>query len=202
MVILAFMVLSFLGFAYFVYMKTIARIYNLNKIHPSYIAITCVLIVISLFPLTYIVQRGYVLQGLAPFLLFVSPPEDLFEPIAKVRLDPSKDSYTFKFTHKYLGNHELRISFPGESLNKIENDLYVSIKIADGNRTLLEKSSREISGIFGNLKRGINFIDYKVPKDLPVSHELVAVVVVKGSIGDFVKQNGPADIIITHGSEE
>jgi hypothetical protein len=159
-------------------------------------------VAILIFLLKNPIQRGKIFPQIGPLLNLVLPADDLFLPLAASPLDPKKLEYVLTFQHKYVGNHQLKISFPRiGALVSPKHNLEVSLTVTDGERALLNQFSNAPTSYWGATDQGLIFISYRVPDNLPVSKTLNATFGVGGDIKSFVEKYGPATLTLRKGSD-
>ena len=169
------------------------------------IVLTPVLIAVLAFILKTPIQKGYFFSEFGILLNLIYPPKDLFYPLAATKLDPNQTDYTFNFKHKYIGNHQLEISFPRVGVVKYPPEKFeVNMIVTNPNdkKVLLTRKGNSSSVYLGAQKEGIVLITYSVPSELPIRKELTATVQLKGPIDSLLQRTGPAELTLTHGSDE
>ncbi len=198
------MVLILALFAIAVISLIFCAIFSKGKIRKVSIAIS---ILIFLVPFVGLfksnIQQGEFLSDFGPILILIAPPNDLWEPLGKVNLNYSKTEYQFEFTHKYVGNHVVDLSFNKlKVMEMAENNFEIEYVVSNGEKILFSQRSNKGWSYWGENNSGINYISYKVPQELPVNAKLFATVKVKGDISSFIKKYGPTRLSIRKGSDK
>jgi hypothetical protein len=162
-----------------------------------------VLVVVGFYLLRTPIQQGKFLAQLGPILSLVFPAEDLYVPLALVRLEPGKVEYSLDFTHKYVGYHGVEISIPGKSkIGKMEPELRISLKVFEGQALLYSDEPDKGYGFWGKEDHGLHFARYRVPEDLPVSKPLRAKITISGDLSGFLEGREGTVLSITKMSDE
>jgi len=151
-------------------------------------------------------QRGEMLAdtSIGPLLNLISPPSDLYLPLASIALDPEISEYTLRFSHKYPGNHALMVASPRPLKEESPSyaDISVSMAVFDGQKELLGMASDKAGQFWGREDYGAFLVSYKVPRDLPISRELTAKVKISGDLGGFLERRGNTVLKIQKFSDE
>jgi hypothetical protein len=170
---------------------------------PSAFIALPVLLVLGLFLFRAPIQQGKVLAGLGPLMSLVFPADDLYEPLVTVALRSGTAEHELSFAHKYVGRHAVKITVPGKfGIEKLENDLQVSLRIYDG-ASLLHEDGPKVGGQFwGKDSYGLHFTQYSVPQDAPVGTPLSAVVHINGDLKQFLEGRDKATLGIIKMSDE
>lgn len=159
-----------------------------------------------LFALKNPIQQGKILKNttLGPLLNFVSPPPDLYNPLASIELEHEKSEYTLLFSHKYLGNHALKVSSPNppNEDNPRYDDISVSFSVFDENKEVFKMINGKPGQFWGHNDYGAFFAWYRVPRDLPVSKQLKAEIKITGNLKKFLHRRGNTIVKIQKYSDE
>lgn len=151
-------------------------------------------------------QRGEMLAdtSIGPLLNLVSPPSDLYLPLASINLDPEIKEYPLSFSHEYLGNHALMVASPRPPKEDSPSyaDISVSLAVFDGQKALFKTESGKVGQFWGRDDYGAFLVPYKVPKDLPVSRDLTAKVQISGNLKGFLGRRGSTVLKIQKFSDE
>ncbi len=178
---------------------------NLRKACATLVA--CLVVIPTLFIfLVYAfkaeIQQGKFLPNLALILILLSPPQDLFNPLATEYLDQNKKDYKFQFRHKYVGSHYVELAFNKNTPKfKISDNLELYYVVKNDNKVLFQQSSKVVSQYWGQNHNGLIFITYAIPQTLPVNVTLDTTVTVSGDIKAFLKDHGPTQIVVRKGSD-
>ncbi len=152
------------------------------------------------------IQQGKLLKNttIGPFLNLISPPSDLYFPLASIKMEPEKTEYILSFSHKYLGNHALTATSPKpvKEANPIYSDISITLSISDGAIKLLSMEPNKANQFFGRTDYGAFLARYKVPKDLPVSKPLTATVIISGNLSGFLERRGATFLTIKKFSDQ
>lgn len=152
------------------------------------------------------IQEGRLLQNtsVGPLLNLISPPVDLYTALGSVELVPEKTEYIIKFSHKYSGNHALKVSSPKPAREEHPkySDITVSLTVSDGEKILLRIRSDKIGQFTGRDDYGAFFALYQVPKDLPVAKELKVTAKISGNLTGFLERRGETTLKIQKYSDE
>jgi len=150
------------------------------------------------------IQQGKVFSSIGPLLNLVFPPEGLYEPLAEEQLTTNKTTYTFDFSHKYVGNHIIEIIIsPARSVGlQGQQRLGVSAQFLVNKKAVFEQPEDEGCPFWSNAFNGFEYIHYAVPKDLPISTPLTVKIRVHGDIDSFLRENGKAVIRLRKSSDE
>jgi len=149
------------------------------------------------------IQRGKMLPGFGEVLLLVSPPKDLFEPLAMQEISPNQQEYDFVIKHKYVGNHVIDISVGRlGSMDKLKNDFKVRCIVQKDGQVLYDETLDKGWSYWGGSSDGLTFQRYRVPQDLPIDTLLKVKVIIEGDLNSFVSDYGPTKLIIRKGSDE
>jgi hypothetical protein len=143
-------------------------------------------------------------SGLGPLLNFFSPPPDLYNSLASINLEPEKTEYILTFSHKYLGNHALKVSSPRPIREERPDysDISITMSVSDEEKKLFEMGPNRPGQFWGRDDYGAFFSWYKVPKDLPVSKQLIATVKISGNLKGFLERRGDTVLKIEKFSDE
>ncbi|MBW1849684.1 MAG: hypothetical protein JRJ27_21765 [Deltaproteobacteria bacterium] len=168
-----------------------------------------ILIIIILIPVAFIIlikpaQQGKVLPQWGKLSFLFSEPKDLWNLLAEESLDKDKKEYNFTFTHKYVGNHSVEIIFSNKNIDvgKIDkNDIRLTVAFYEGTTLLFSKTTSYIGGFIGPRGKGLTYIRYSLPEDLPVHKKLNAKIEITGDIEEFINKHGSAKILIKKGSD-
>lgn len=149
------------------------------------------------------IQQGKILADFGPLLSLVCPPDDIYKALAEESLSPTKTIYSFKISHKYVGNHGISIIVPSSNGPDFKNKepLKVTTRFFRGKKIALE-SNQSGSQFWGNDEYGFDFSHYTVPRDLPVSELLTVEVTIHGDIDAFLKQNKDARVAVKKMSDK
>ncbi len=148
------------------------------------------------------VQRGKILPSFGPLLSLVSPPEDLWVPIASTALELNKIEYNFNLSHKYVGNHDVGISVQKmQGIGSIGNDLIMDFSLKHHDNISLSKTTQSIGTFWGRKDCGLRFLTYQVPDIVPVDKPIKAKVIIRGNIEEFISSYGEATLYIKKGSD-
>jgi|LGVF01.2.fsa_nt_gb hypothetical protein len=165
-----------------------------------------VILVILLFLFKGPLQRGEMLAdtSIGPLLNLVSPPPDLYLPLASIALDPEITEYTMSFSHQYPGNHALMVasSRPLKEKSPSYADISVSMAVFDGQKELFRKASEKAGQFWGREDYGAFLVLYKVPRDLPISRELTAKIKISGNLRGILERRGRTVLKIQKFSDE
>ena len=178
---------------------------NLRKICTS-LVMCLVVIPTVLICLVYVfkseIQQGKFLPNLAPILILLSPPQDLFNPLVTENIDPNRKDYKFQFRHKYVGNHHVELAFSKNAPeSKASDNLELHYVVKNGNKVLFQQNSKVTSQYWGQNQNGLIFITYAIPQALPVNVTVDATVTVSGDIKAFLKDHGPTQVVVRKGSD-
>ena len=168
-----------------------------------------ILIIIILIPVTFILlikpaQQGKILPRWGKISFLFSEPKDLWYPLAEDLLDKNKKEYSFTFTHKYVGNHDIEILFSDKSMDvgRIDkNDIRLTVTFYESTKLLFSKATSYVSWFKGLRGNGFTYIRYSLPEDLPINKELNAKIEITGNVEKFINKYGSAKIIIKKGSD-
>ncbi len=155
------------------------------------------------------IQQGKILPQFSPILILLSPPNDIEKPLGADYLTPNKKEYDLKITHKYLGNHEIILSFKKldsyDELEKTEEELFLTVEFKHDSRIIYSTSSERPISYYGYAttenKSVVSFIRYNIQNDLPINTLLKVKIKVEGDIKQFIKKYGPVKIEIQKGSD-
>jgi hypothetical protein len=151
-------------------------------------------------------QRGEMLAdtSIGPLLNLISPPSDLYLPLATITLDPEIPEYTLTFSHQYPGNHALMVASPRPLKEKSPSyaDISVSMAVFDGQKELSGMASDKVGQFWGREDYGAFLVSYKVPRDLPISRELTAKIKISGDLRGFLERRGNTVLKIQKFSDE
>lgn len=107
-----------------------------------------VILIGMLFLLKEPIQQGKILAGTSfgPLLNILSPPADLYHPLAFIVLDPEISDYSLNFSHKYLGNHALMVASPRplKEISPSYAGISVSLTVFDGQVEMLKMESGKV----------------------------------------------------------
>jgi hypothetical protein len=172
------------------------------------LSLTVVLVILPLCLILFVavfrssIQQGKFLSGLGSILILIAPPQDLHEPLGIQNLDPNKREYRFEFQHKYVGTHDVNLSFRKlESMESAHTNLEIQYAVSIEGKTVFSQTSQKGWPYWGMKNSGLMFISYNVPQDLPVGKKLSAVVTVHGDIAALIKKYGPTQLVIRKGSD-
>jgi hypothetical protein len=160
----------------------------------------CVILFVAIFRSS--IQQGKFLSGLGPILILIAPPQDLHEPLGIQYLDPSKKEYWFEFQHKYVGNHDVDLSFrKQDSMGSVYTTLEIQYAVSVDGRNVFSQTSQKGWPYWGMKNSGLMFLSYNVPQDLPVGVKLSAAVTLHGDIAALINKYGPTQLVIRKGSD-
>lgn len=150
------------------------------------------------------IQQGKFLAEVGPLLNSIFPPDDLYKTLAEENLSPTKATYIFNISHKYVGNHGIFIIVPSDRPSiKYRKSLGVSTRFFIGNKLIFEKPNDNHAGQYWGIDTyGFFFSNYNVPRDLPVSEPLTVEVTIHGDIDAFLKENLAAKVAVKKMSDE
>jgi len=168
-----------------------------------------VLLLIILVPVMFILlikpaQHGKMLPQWGKLSFLFSEPKDLWTPLAEESLSKNKKEYNFTFAHKYVGNHNIEIIFSNKSLDvgKInKNDIRLTAAFYKDTKMLFSETTSYIGTFVGPRGKGLTYIRYSLPEDLPVNNELHVNIEITGNSEEFINKYGSAKIIIKKGSD-
>lgn len=149
-------------------------------------------------------QKGLVFPTFGQLSLLFSEPDDLWIPLATETIDTKKSHYEFNITHKYVGNHVVKILFADEEIDPWgikTDDLSLTIRFYRDSEEILSKQSSFVGGFKGLRGNGLMYIDYHLPTELPVNEQLKATVEIKGNLEEFITKFGDSEIQISKGSD-
>lgn len=177
--------------------------------HKTFLLITTVIVITPLACILLLgafksqIQQGKFFPKLGTLLLLIAPPDDIWTPLGASILEPNKQEYSFEIIHKYVGNHNVLISFKKlKSMEKAaDNNFAVSFTIEKDGKSILSKSSKQNSYYWGKTTSGIIFIRYKVPDEVPINSHLKATVLIDGNIKRFLDKYGETKLVIKKGSD-
>ena len=185
--------------ATFIFTKKFLRLFSATLIAILILPL-CFLVFLGIFKDK--IQQGRLLPQLGTLLLLVSPPKDLWVPLASDVISHDRKEYGFLITHKYVGNHDVFISFkPLESMEVAENDFKVRIIMEKDGKVLYDKTSQKGQPFWSKDDSGLTFHHYKVPEDLPIHTPINAKIYIDGDIDTFIKHYGAAKIVVGKGSD-
>ncbi len=148
------------------------------------------------------IQQGKILPKIGPLLLLISEPKDLWKPLASNIISKDRQEYEFFITHKYVGNHDMVISFKRlEPMEIAEHNLKIRLTVEKDGKILYDRMTQKAISYWGKEDSELMFQRYEVPEDLPVNTLLKAKVYIEGDIGDFIKRYGPTKIVLKKGSD-
>ena len=131
----------------------------------------CFILLVAIFRSS--IQQGKFLSKSGPILILIAPPKDLHEPLGIQNLDPNKREYRFEFQHKYVGNHDVNLSFRKlESMESAHTNLEILYAVSIDGRNVFSQTSQKGWPYWGMKNSGLMFISYNVPQDLPVGKKL------------------------------
>ena len=153
-----------------------------------------VILVGLLFAFKAPIQQGKIFKNttLGPLLNLVSPPPDLYNPLASIELEPEKTEYILLFSHRYIGNHALMVSSskPVIEKNPKYDDIAVSFSVFGSKEEVYITANEKPGQFWGRNDYGAFLASYKVPKDLPTSKQLTATVIISGNLKGFLERRG------------
>jgi len=148
------------------------------------------------------IQKGNILPSFGQILILIAPPDDLWVPLGEEYLTSNTKEYHFEFTHKYVGNHVVEISFKQiQIMETADNNFEVEYRVTDGQKEIFNKKSNKGWPYWGQKNSGLTFISYQVPDELPVNTKVFATIKVKGNITSFTKKYGSTRLSIRKGSD-
>jgi formylglycine-generating enzyme required for sulfatase activity len=135
-----------------------------------------------------------------PALKAVTAPKKAALPLVELELAPERTSYKFKFSNQTAASHALVISSPMPPKEKAPDyaNISLSLKVFDGDRLLLEKTSPAMArfGEAGDNEYGAFFVTYNAPTELPLDKKLTANVEITGSLADFLARRGESKLAL------
>lgn len=159
------------------------------------------------------VARTSVLQGrflpeLRWLFASVAPPDDYFARLitAPVSLAQADLTSTLKFRHRYVGRYlvGLLASKPvPQGVRSYQAKFRLSIRCAAAGYPPFE---RKIDGHTGpwwsRSEAGFTLLNYEVPGDLPVDHEVECLIRVESADPDFEQRYGPLSAFVRKDAEK
>lgn len=184
----------------------IAAIKSKGKVKKMILVVIILFFLVSAVFLVLVrpAQQGKILPEWGKISLLLFEPQDLWTPLAEEPLNSNKSQYRFSLSHKYVGNHNIEILFSNKEIDPWridENDLNISVEIYRNSELFFSKKTVYVSAFLGLRGRGLTYLQYSVPDNVPISQELNVTVNVIGNIKDFLKKYGNAKIIIKKGSD-
>ena len=194
----------FVSVIIFVFLVIVA-IKTKGKVKKMALSVIALFILISAVFLVLVrpAQQGKIFPVLGNISLLLFEPQDLWTPLAEEILN-NKTEYNFSFRHKYVGNHSIEILFSNKEIDpwKIDTeDLGISVKFYKNSDLIFSKSNNYVGAFLGLRGKGLTYLQYSVPDNVPISQELNVTINVIGNIKDFLKKYGDAKIIIRKGSD-
>lgn len=170
---------------------------------------TAILILILITPIVLAAlvkpaQKGLIFPTFGKISLLLSEPEDLWTPLASEVIDPKRSSYEFNITHKYVGNHVVKILFSDKEVDPWKtktDDLSLTITFYRDSEKILSKESSFVGGFKGLRGNGLIYINYYLPEELPIAEQLKATIEIKGNLEEFITQHGSSEIQVSKGSD-
>ncbi|MBW7894427.1 MAG: hypothetical protein H3C27_04870 [Opitutaceae bacterium] len=129
----------------------------MNKRTCGWIALAVVLVTLGWW--------GFRASKLREVYHVINPPGDYFAVIAGGPLTMGRQEYRWPLTHKYPGDHEVRLSWPHGRSHDFDG---ISLQFRRNGRPILAAkaaASRAFSGPRGD---GVIIFEYRVPRDLPM----------------------------------
>lgn len=150
------------------------------------------------------IQEGKVLAEFGPLLNLLFPAEDLYIPLAEVRIQAGQTAYNLDVTHKYVGNHAVEVYVPSSMRPEwpAEKRLQISTSYFIDGRPIRTMEGSEGSQFIGANQYGFIYSWYRVPRDLPVGERLRAQITIRGDLGAFVREHGGATLAVRKMSDE
>lgn len=184
----------------------IATVKSKGKVRGAFLGLLTIVILTPIILLLLLkpAREGKILPGWGKLSLLMAEPVDLWIPLAEAPLQTNQSEYYFKYSHKYVGRHNIQIIFSNSDLDvwKIEkDDLTLTLEIIDSGNVVFKKETKDAFRFKGLRGNGLSYIKYSASNDLPVGVELDAKVTVKGDIGNFVQKFGSAKLVIKKGSD-
>ena len=147
-------------------------------------------------------RHAYLFPAYGSALNFLSPPRDLWIPLASEQVQKGVRKYEFIVSHKYPGNHEVQISIPRQKgLDPLPGDLRVTLEIGAEGEIPIKRSGS--GACFWGIKRqGASFCSYSFPRDIASRGNAICRVLIEGDIDSLLKRYGNVMVEITKGSDE
>ena len=119
-------------------------------------------LVVLLLPLGW---WGFRTSKLREVYHVINPPEDLFAVIASEPLTMGRQGYRLPLTHKYPGDHEVRLSWPHGSQHDFDG---ISLQFLRNGRQILAAKAAASRAYRGPKGDGVIIFEYRVPRDVPM----------------------------------
>ena len=150
------------------------------------------------------IQQGYIFSHLGPLLNLLSPPDDLYAPLAEEQLVSAKRTYLMHVAHKYVGDHAIEIVIPSEGSVGTQGQIQlgISAKFFHANQVVFQSAEKNGWPFWGINSHGFGFVRYSVPSDIPVRKPLHVEITVQGDIESFLRENGTSMIKLVKSSDE
>jgi hypothetical protein len=142
-------------------------------------------------------RHAYFLPKYGSALNFISPPNDIWLPLASAQVHKGVRKYKFTFSHKYPGNHEVKVSIPRQrGLEPLPAELTVTLEIEEKGQILMKRRESG-SSFWGIDHQGASYCQYSFPEDVSLRENVVCQVLIEGDVDLLLDRY--EDVIITIG---
>lgn len=95
----------------------------------------------------------------------VIPPENYYAVIAGEPVVAGQQKYRLQPTHKYPGDHEVRLSWPRGRSHDFDG---ITLQFIRGGRQILAAEASAFRAFSGQERDGVILLEYRVPRDVPM----------------------------------
>ena len=147
-------------------------------------------------------RHAYLLPDYGSVLNLFFPPDDVWAPLASAQVQKGVRKYEFTVSHKYPGNHEVKISIPRQKgLEPLPTELTVTLEIVQEGKIRMKRSGT--GGSFWGIERqGAEFCRYSFPKDFSSREKVVCRVLIEGDADSLLDRYGDVVVAIAKGSDK
>jgi hypothetical protein len=147
-------------------------------------------------------RHAYLLPGYGSVLNLFFPPDDVWAPLASTQVQKGVRNYSFTVSHKYPGNHHLKISIPRQKgLELLPVELSVTLEIEQGGKIFMKRSGAG-SSFWGIDRQGVEFCRYSFPVDVSSREKVVCHVLIEGDVDLLLDRYGDVVVSIAKGSDK
>ena len=123
-------------------------------------------------------------------------------PLASAQVQKGVRKYEFTISHKYPGNHEVKVSIPRQKgLETLPPELIVTMEIEQKGQVLIKRSGSG-SSFWGFERQGTNFCQYSFPEDVSSRGKILCHVLIEGDIDSLLDRYGDVVIAIGKGPDK